>query len=78
MVMKAGADMATTSSTWSAQEERRVMKCVVQCLSRMRGRLHVRFLGEGASVTTLSYPAGRMRTISPLAVSASCCRVPLE
>ena len=26
------------------------------CLSRVRGNLHARFLGEGAAVTLLSYP----------------------
>jgi hypothetical protein len=31
-------------------------KCVGQCLSRMRGNSHVRFLGEGVTVTPPPYP----------------------
>ncbi|CAB3773896.1 hypothetical protein LMG29542_07490 [Paraburkholderia humisilvae] len=32
-----------------------------ECLSRMRGNLHVRFLGEAAAVTLQPYPLIRLR-----------------
>src|SRR5437879_2181958 len=36
---------------------------VCEGLSRMRGNLHVRFLGERAAVTPLSYPTGAEGTM---------------
>src|SRR5882762_970591 len=33
-------------------------RCVGQCLSRMRRKVQVRFLGEGAAATPLPYPTG--------------------
>jgi hypothetical protein len=32
------------------------MKAIVEYLSRVRGNLHARFLGEGAAATLLPYP----------------------
>ena len=40
-------------------------RCVGQCLSRMQGNLHVRFLGEGAAVTPFPYPTGGGRRERP-------------
>src|SRR5438876_832923 len=34
-------------------------RCVGQCLSRMRRKVQVRFLGEGAAATPLPYPTRR-------------------
>jgi hypothetical protein len=50
--------------------DRVLPKCVFPCLSRMRRKMHVRFLGEGTAVTQTSYPtddaqqAGRLTLFS--------------
>ena len=43
-------------SSWGTP---RAARCVIQCLSRMRGNSHVRFLGEGVLATAPPYPTRR-------------------